>query len=78
MEVRQFVDRQLNIAQDRTQQTGTNRLTGMNGNSGGPAVGVPEKGVTPAAPGHSEACSFEGADEFFSLEAREACHTETC
>jgi len=47
MQVRQFVDRQLNIAQDRTQQTRTNRLTGMNGNCGGPAVGVPEKDVAP-------------------------------
>ena len=78
MQVRQFVGRQLNIAQDRTQQARTNRLTGMYGNCGGPAVGVPEKDVTPAAPAHSEACSFEGADEFFSLEAWKARHTETC
>jgi hypothetical protein len=34
--------------------------------------------VTPAAPDHGEACSFKGADEFSSLEAWKACHTETC
>jgi hypothetical protein len=34
--------------------------------------------VTPAGSIHDKACSFEGADEFFSLEAREARHTETC
>ena len=78
MQVSQFVDRQLNIAQDRTQQTRTNRLTGMYGNCGGPAVGVSEKDMTSAAPVHSEACSFEGADKFFTLEAWKACHTDTC
>ena len=50
----------------------------MNRNCGGPAVGVPEKDVTAAGAVHSEACSFEGADEFSSLEAWKACHTETC
>jgi len=77
-QVRQRVDRQLNIAQDRAQQTRTNRFTGMHGNCSRPTVGVPEKDVTPAGPLHDEACSFEGADEFFSLEAWKARHTETC
>jgi hypothetical protein len=69
--VRKFVDRQLNIAQDRTQQTRTNRLTGMNGNCGGPAVGVPEKDVTAAGAVHSEACSFEGPESKVLCRMRE-------
>ena len=71
MQVRQFVDRQLNIAQDRTQQTRTNRLTGMNGNCGGPAVRVSEKDVTPAGPVPSEASSFEGPESRVLCRMRE-------
>ncbi len=77
-QVRELADGQLHIAEDRTQQPGTDRLTGMYGNCGGPAVGVPEKDMTPAGPVHGKARSFEGANEFFSLEAWKARHTETC
>ena len=77
-QVRQLVNRKLNITQDCPQQTRTNRLTGMYGNSSCPAVRVTEKDVTPAGPVHGETCSFKGADEFFSLEAWKARRTETC
>jgi hypothetical protein len=77
-QIRELVDRKLDIAQDGTQQTRTDRFTGMHRNCSGSAVGVSEKDVTPAGSVHGEACSFEGTDEFFSLEARKARHTETC
>ena len=77
-QVRQLADRQLDIAQNRTQQARTNRLTGMHGNCGGSAVRMLEKDVTPAGLIYGKACSFEGADEFFPFEAWKARHTETC
>jgi len=58
-QVSQFVDRKLNIAQDRTQQAETNRLTGMYRNCGGSAVRVSKERMTSAGPVHREACSFQ-------------------
>jgi len=57
-QVRQFIDRKLNIAQDRTQQARTNSLTGMYRNCGGSAVRVSEERVTSAGAVHREACSL--------------------
>ena len=78
MQVRQLVNRKLNVTQDRSQQTWTDCLSGMYGNCRCPAVRMPEKDVTPAGPVHGKARSFEGADQFSSLEAWKARHTETC
>ena len=75
---RQLVNRKLDIAQDRSQQTWTNRLSGMYGNSSCSAVRMPKKDMTSAGSVHGQARSFEGADQFSSLEAWKARHTVTC
>ena len=74
----QLVDRQFHVAQDCSQQTRANGFAGMDGNGNGPAIRMFEEEMTSAGSVHGKARSFEGADQFSSLEAWKARPTVTC
>ena len=57
-EVDQFVHGHLSVAQYGTQQAGTKRFAGMNGDSGGSAVRMFEKDMTTARPIDNKAAFF--------------------
>jgi hypothetical protein len=73
-----FVNRQLNIAQDCSQQARSDRFAGMHRYGRSSAVRMSEKYM--AAPGSvdDETGSFEGADNLSALQAGNTSHTVTC
>ena len=74
-EFQQVFPGKLRIPKNLRQQTGTDRLSGMNGNNGCSAIGMTKNHVTPLLSGAYEPALFRKGQEFLACENREVRHT---
>lgn len=74
----QLLDRKRDIAQDRPQETWTDRLAGMCWNHRSSSVGVSKESVTAFCADYFETCPFQNANDLLTLEPGKASHIEIC